>query len=304
MNHLAKLLILLSAALCGLTAHAQSGPFSFNYQGRVVSPDTGLPVTGARTLIFRLYTAPSGGTAAWARQYALDLGASGGFNVALNDSATVVPAGPTNALADVFAANALLFLSLEVSGTPGEPGLRLQLVSSPYAMKAHRAGTVSNAITATVAGGASGTLINSNGTAGGFVIQSTGTNGTLRLDSRGIESSAPLQLRPATNGVVRIGGQLRIGGTILNTATNLNQNYNVLGYTFVAGSDGFLVVRSDDNDIEITIAGIVFRSELDTEQNTTNESFYTFPVAKGETVNVKRTSGAGALDVYWQPFGQ
>lgn len=287
-------IILLALLLSSVWANAQTVPFSFSYQGRVVSPDTGQPLAGARTLTFRLYSVPSGGSAEWARQYPVTLGDNGAFSVLLEDAAAPVPSGPTNELTNVFSSHPNLFLSLEVSGTAGESALRLQLVSAPYAMKAEFAETAETAETATVASGGLVEQINEDGSDGGFVIPSTVGSDTLRIDPQRIESSGSLQLRPMTNGYVEIGtGGMQIGGLILNEATSISLGSNT------AATDGFLIVGINGQNVTVTIEGIAFRTELLNEDSSANRTLQTYPIAKGEQFSV---TGAGST--HWQPMGQ
>jgi len=99
------------------------------YQGRLADSG-GTPITNTVNMIFRLYSAASGGTPLWEEQWtgANSVQVSGGlFNVMLG-SLTPIPQS-------VIVSNTNLFLGITV-GTDGEMSPRVQLGSVPFATQA------------------------------------------------------------------------------------------------------------------------------------------------------------------------
>ena len=76
MNKLLSSLTLL--LVLGGTAHASTPPRVLTEEGRLAGAD-GTPSTGAATLTFAVYDAPTGGTALWSETQTVTLGAGGYF---------------------------------------------------------------------------------------------------------------------------------------------------------------------------------------------------------------------------------
>lgn len=107
-------------------------PLSTNaiaYQGRLAFSD-GTPVTGTRSMIFRLYNTATGGTALWEEQW------TGANSIQVVNGLFDVMLGSRVAIPATLAANSnSLFLGISVD-TDGEMSPRLQLGSTPFAMQA------------------------------------------------------------------------------------------------------------------------------------------------------------------------
>lgn len=104
-------------------AQADGVPQLINYQGYLTDKDGAPLATAEYTLSFSIYTAPTGGAAAWGPQTFNNVPVVRGyFNVIL----------PIN---DVFQSNATTYLQIVVNnGSPIAP--RQQILSAPYAMNA------------------------------------------------------------------------------------------------------------------------------------------------------------------------
>jgi hypothetical protein len=98
-------------------------PRKINYQGRLTDPVSGLPLTGAHDLEFRLYDTASGGTPLWAETKNVSTDSVGVFSVIL---------GSQTPIALIFDGPA--WLEVVVDGEPLAP--RREIVSVPYAFHA------------------------------------------------------------------------------------------------------------------------------------------------------------------------
>lgn len=113
-------------------------PMSLTQQGRLLTAD-GQPMRGAKTLLFELYDAATGGEVLWSDQFEVDLGDSGFYTAILGSSDnpldhTVLQGGPT-------------FMQLVIDDKPLLP--RLELTSVPYAQIAQMAHQAKHAESAT-----------------------------------------------------------------------------------------------------------------------------------------------------------
>ncbi len=136
---------LLALATSGAWAWVGYSPAIVNYQGRLLTA-TGAPMPGGNyTLLFSLYTAPSGGTPAWQRGYTnILVDSSGDFNAILGAAGAATTWTNGNNLQDTFT-NAS-YLGIMVYATPSGPVSapfeivpRQKFVSAPYAMTANQA---------------------------------------------------------------------------------------------------------------------------------------------------------------------
>lgn len=118
---LAALLLLLAAA-----ATAANSPLKLNFQGRLIDPATNVPKDGTFSMTFRVYAAPTGGTALYTETQSAVGVSNGVFSVQLGSAAALSP--------DLFA-GASAYLSVQVA-PDAEMTPRQQLVMSPYAMTA------------------------------------------------------------------------------------------------------------------------------------------------------------------------
>ena len=128
-------------------AHAQATPNppgKMSYQG-FLTDDTGVPLGSTaplnRDIVFRLFTAPTGGTLKWAEQQTVTLD-KGFFTVQLGEGSAVASSPFTNNLASLFtgADASDRYLEITVKGTPDlTVSPRVQLLTSPYAFLARNA---------------------------------------------------------------------------------------------------------------------------------------------------------------------
>lgn len=122
-------------------------PGKMSYQG-FLTDDTGVPLGSTapinRDIIFRLFTAPTGGTLKWAEQQTVTLD-KGFFTVQLGEGSGVGSSPFTNNLAALFtgADSSDRYLEITVKSSSGGADLtvtpRVQLLTSPYAFLARNA---------------------------------------------------------------------------------------------------------------------------------------------------------------------
>lgn len=148
-------------------------PGKMSYQG-FLTDDTGVPLGSTaplnRDIVFRLFTAPTGGTLKWAEQQTVTLD-KGFFAVQLGEGSGVASSPFTNNLSSLFigADASDRYLEITVKGTGGGADLtvspRVQLLTSPYAFLARNALTmVSSAGQALVTTSGTSVGINLSGT--------------------------------------------------------------------------------------------------------------------------------------------
>ncbi|MEI8043584.1 MAG: hypothetical protein WCL11_19395 [Verrucomicrobiota bacterium] len=123
---------------------APSVPLALNYQGRLQLGQNGL-TPGAYGLKFRLWSAPSGGTLLWAREFSpIHVDSNGVFSATLNDAGTqFLPLPLFSDLLSAFS-NGPVYLGITVSQTPSGPVSSpveitpvRQFLSAPYSLTAH-----------------------------------------------------------------------------------------------------------------------------------------------------------------------
>ena len=114
----------------------QPAAAGFTYQG-ALKEISGAPLTGQKTVEFRLYDAATGGTPLWGRSCKILLDDKGLFNLGLTDDAGEPVEGTTSTepLAAILAraSASTLYVGLTVSGSDGEIAPRQRLLSVPYA---------------------------------------------------------------------------------------------------------------------------------------------------------------------------
>ena len=132
---------LLAASIAAIPSRAVAG---FTYQG-AVKDVAGSPLTGQKTVQFRLYEQATGGSPLWGRSRAVLLNENGQFNVELSDATgDAIPNVPSTGLDALLSASSgtTLYVGLTVIGSDGEVAPRQRLLSVPYASFA---GDVANA---------------------------------------------------------------------------------------------------------------------------------------------------------------
>ena len=122
-------------AIAMAAAGAAMAGVSFSYQGALMSADGTAPVSGTKTIAFRLYETPTGTDALWGRKVAVQLNESGLFNVELSaTSGSPIDSVKTNDLDYVLSQYpGSLYLGLDVEGSTGEIRPRQKLLSVPTA---------------------------------------------------------------------------------------------------------------------------------------------------------------------------
>lgn len=186
---------------------------TISYQGQLTD-SAGNPLNGTYNMVFKLYTASSGGTALWTEPW------TGGNAVDVTDGLFHVLLGSlNNTLSTVVASNNQLYLGITV-GTDSEMLPRVQLGSTPFAFQANRA----YGLSATNGNPADAVYVDANGYVGiGTInpvaplhILGTGagfppTSGTT------VSSGEVLRLRPVDNAVLDIGGNSVWGAWLQST---------------------------------------------------------------------------------------
>jgi len=113
----------------GAPLFATTSTAGIPYQGRLADSG-GTPITSTVNMIFRLYTAASGGSPLWEEQW------TGANSVQVSDGLFNVMLGSVNPIPlNVIASNTNLFLGITV-GTDSEMSPRVQLGSVPFATQA------------------------------------------------------------------------------------------------------------------------------------------------------------------------
>lgn len=165
-----------------------ASPLEWEHAGRILD-EQGTPVTGAQTLVVRLYGAPEGGDALWARKVPALLDANGNYSVRLCDALEAPEGAPDAALDSVLCANAC-WIECQIDGHPAAMSPRAALAASPYALFADGA----------------------TGSRGDFDVPGslavTGETQTKSLTARNAEVSGGLD----ATGTVSVGGNVSAAG--------------------------------------------------------------------------------------------
>ena len=117
----------------------------FVYQGALKNV-SGLPLTGRKTVEFRLYDAATGGTPLWGRSCSVLLDTNGRFNAELSDNAGDEIEGVNGInLPAILARNSSspIYVGVTVAGADGEIAPRQRILSVPYAAFAADSGNAS-----------------------------------------------------------------------------------------------------------------------------------------------------------------
>jgi len=125
---MSRLLALLTLHLA-VAASAATLPLKINFQGKLLDPADNSPRNGAVNMQFRVYAAPSGGSALWTEP------ASGWSSVQVNNGVFSVQLGTTVALTHDLFTSASAYLGVTVQGDT-EMSPRQQLAMSAYAFTA------------------------------------------------------------------------------------------------------------------------------------------------------------------------
>lgn len=157
-------------------------PLEWEYAGRIVDED-GKAVTGAATLVARLYGAAEGGDVLWARKAPVLLDENGDFSVLLSDVLEAPEGAPETTLARVLAEHTC-WIECQLDGHSGVMVPRAGLAAAPYAMFANAA----------------------EGARGDFLA-------SVSLVVGGATTAGSISTGNATSeGAVKVGGELKVGG--------------------------------------------------------------------------------------------
>jgi len=147
-------ILLLPAAV----AVAQA-PATMMYQGRLTDLD-GAPLTGSRTVTFRMYSVATGGTSLWSETRSVTPDANGVFTAEL---------GTTTPIDRSIFDGSKRYLGITISGD-SEMLPRQVIVSSPYAISARIAGEVPGSGTGDITSVAAGSGLTGGGTTGDVTL--------------------------------------------------------------------------------------------------------------------------------------
>ena len=125
-----KLMALVAALTVAATLEAVQAQFS--YQG-VLKDTNNTPLTGFRTVEVCLYSAASGGSALWGRQYSVLLDQNGLFNIEVSDNDGTAINGLTRKLDDVFLNTESVYIGIKVDNSSGQIVPRQKLLPVPFA---------------------------------------------------------------------------------------------------------------------------------------------------------------------------
>ena len=125
-----KLMIIIAA----IAMSASAIETTIAYQGVLRDAQGNALTERSKTIKFRLYSQPSGGTVLWGRPITVNLDENGLFNVELNDTGSSVDGAQYEELADALKAarSGTLYVGLEVFGSSGEISPRQKILMTPY----------------------------------------------------------------------------------------------------------------------------------------------------------------------------
>jgi hypothetical protein len=199
-----------------------------NFQGKLTNPDGTNVTDGTYSIVFSIYTVPSGGAAVWTETDTTVGVASGIFQVALGN----VAGGGTALPGSVNFNTSGIYLGVKV-GSDAEMTPRVQFTAAPYAFNANQVGGISASGLVQLSPGSQQTgAININGSAtigNSLLFSSAAANSiqgaasqTLAVDSG---SSGTLSLGTANASTISL-GKFGVpvsapGGVSINSGTNV-----------------------------------------------------------------------------------
>jgi hypothetical protein len=251
------------AALAGLAA-AASLPLKINLQGKLLDPSTHAPRNGSFSVTFKLYKAPTGGSALFTEAQTVSVH-NGVFSTQLGKNALLSP--------DLFT-GASAYLGITVS-PDAEMSPRQRLVMSPYSYTAAqlvqdgdirvKAGTQYSTFTAAGDLEVPSSLLAADATLSGGLTASSGTflatganQYSLRTSSGLLVSAGTLRLAAASRGLDATGTGV-VASTGLFTATG-NTQYSLTTSSGVDVKAGTLLVEGSGGAV---VTGRVTASAYD-----------------------------------------
>lgn len=276
---------------------AQGIPSGFNYQGRLFDPEAnlglGAPVTGEQSVVFRLYDDGVNGNLVWSRRMTVFCNDNGEFNLVVSDAGQAVAGEPTTPLIEVLPEYVTLYLGMQVGEEPEIETLQ-QLVTTPYAQIADKAGTAVTSERAVRTEGTAVPPVVVGSAQGGFEVEQVSDGNVLRMDPAVIEAEGDLNLNTRSDQPVTVGGRLTYEGSILGPMEPRNAGNHTETH------DGFVFVRFRNRSITISHGIISITSDRrissgsDTDED---DGCLVIPVYKGVsyTVNVGTSTTAGGF---------
>jgi microcystin-dependent protein len=180
---IAFFIMVIASLVCTLTAFSAGVPNTLNYQGTLTN-NTGEPVTGSKTIVFKLYNVVSGGTALWTETKTVTV-TNGNFSVVLGST--------TPLTADKFTGDTWIGIKV---GTDAEMAPRQKLTSVAYALKSLEVVNMPDPIPSGLIAMWSGSAAN---IPGGWAL-CNGANGTPNLTNRFIIGAGNTYAVNATGG--------------------------------------------------------------------------------------------------------
>ena len=206
-----KLMIILAAAIAMSASAIET---TIAYQGVLRDAQGNVLTEHAQTITFRLYSQASGGTPLWARAIAVNLDATGLFNVELSDAGTSVEGATYSTLAEALKAarSGALFVGLEVANSSGEISPRQKILMTPYSSWAADATNASGDFT--VAGKAT---LNSVEVTGGLTVNGNTTLAGNTTFNNDVTVSGGITVKDTGSftgyGTIPVGGIIMWSGT-------------------------------------------------------------------------------------------
>lgn len=237
-----------------------------NFQGKLTNPSDGTNVAdGTYSIVFSIYSVPSGGVATWTETQGSVSVSAGIFRVALG-SVTALPGS-------VDFNTTPLYLGIKV-GADLEMTPRVQFTASPYAFNSDKLGGLSSSgyVQLSPSGQQTGNInVSGNLTAGGTYNGNTFTNSSLvfgAVASAGVQSASAqalnltsgttgaLTVDSGTTGAVNVGTganakAITMGNTTSGTTISQKVGSGTTAFVIQDATDTLLAIDSNNNYIYI-----------------------------------------------------
>ena len=313
----------------GLLLEAAGGPQQITYQGQIVQTGGIAATRGLYTIKARIWDNATGGSVIWGKVYPVTVDANGVFNVNLGDGGGEITPLPKCGTLGQALDGGPRFLGITVMQTPAgsvgsplEMSPRMQLASTPYAL---RAAMADNALAWNGLSGSQLAIAPSSQT-GGSGVSVLGYDGTnVNVLPWLLQGSAATLAPPTTiAGALHAPSVALYSNTIYPRTTNgiaLGNNVAVLGgagarswgQNYTESADGFLTIPWDNSDPNpsacyVTMAGLgriyLYSS---TAGGGTLSGVTVLPLPAGVSYTAEsgiRAPGHGLDTIYFQPLGQ